>query len=419
MRSRLLIACLVTALCLGGLGCASTPKKQIRQPIHSDYSVGDPEFRNSINNLLGPPLVGGNNVVELLNGDQIFPAMLEAIRNARKTITLEQYIWSPGKLSSQFVAALSERARAGVKVYIITDAIGSAKLTESDLEPLLQAGAQFVRYNPAHWFRLFAVNHRTHRKLLVVDGRVGFAGGVCMADEWLGNAEPPNWRDTHFRVEGPVVAQIQAVFTDNWLLARSELLHGPDFFPAPATAGSITAQFYKSGPDDARENARVSYLLAIAAARKNIRLAHSYFVPSDLAIDTLMAARSRGVKIEVIVPAKSDSQVVGQAARSTWDKLLKAGVEFYEYEPTLYHPKIMIVDDLWVTAGSVNFDERSFRINDEANLNILDRNFAAQMIKTFEADKTKSRRLTAKDMRKVAWPVKWWRAFVGLFRSQL
>jgi cardiolipin synthase A/B len=413
---------LVALVCLimGGLGCSVTSEQRITKPIRAEYSVGQPQFRTEITHLLGPPLVEGNNIVALRNGDEIFPAMLEAIRAARQTITIEQYIWSPGKVSSQFMEALVERARNGVKVHIVVDGMGSMKLRKADLQPLLAAGAKFGRFNPPRWFRLFKVNHRTHRKLMVVDGKIAFTGGVCMADEWLGNADKPDlWRDVHFRLEGPVVAQAQAVFMDNWLETQSELLQGNEYLNASRPAGAMSAQLFKSGPTDGAENARLSYLLAIAAARKSIRLAQAYFVPGDVALETLLDARQRGVKIEIIAPAKTDVEIVGQASRSRWPRLLEAGVEFYEYQPSLYHPKIMIVDDIWVTAGSVNFDERSFRMNDEANLNVLDREFAAALIKIFEEDKSRSRLLTAKDFHKRPWLVRCWEQFIGLFHSQL
>jgi len=408
------------SLIVAGGGCASLrSEKRIDHPIHTDYSVTDPEFASSMSHLLGAPLVGGNRVVELLNGDQIFPAMLEAIRGARQTITIEQFIWSSGRVSTQFVAALVERARAGVRVHILVDALGSAKFGRWDREQLARSGAEVVIYNPPIPFRILRINHRTHRKIMVVDGRIGFTGGVCMSDDWLGDAEPPHWRDTHFRVEGPVVGQLQGAFMDNWMQIRSEVLHGEGSFPELKPAGSMRAQFYKSGPRDAAENARLAYQLSIAAARKSIRLAHAYFVPDGLLREALMDARRRGVKVEVIVPSKIDNFAVKRAARSRWRGLLEAGVEFYEYQPTLYHCKIMIVDDVWVTAGSVNFDERSFRINDEANLNVLDREFAATLIRGFEADKAKSKRLTAEAFSGRSPFSKFMDHFFGLFRAHL
>ena len=411
---------LLLTLLLGTSGCSTLfPEKRVREAIDANYSVTDPEFATSISHLLTAPLVASNHVVELLNGDQIFPAMLEAIRKAQKTITFEMYIWSSGEISKQFVEALSERARAGVKVHIIVDTFGSGKLPRADREALRAAGAELVNYNPPQPFKLFHFNHRTHRKNMVVDGRIGFTGGVCIHDAWSGNAEPDHWRDTHFRVEGPVVGEMQAVFVDNWIQVRSEVLHGRDYFPELPPAGTMRAQFFKSGPTDAAENARLAYQLSIAAAKKNIRLANAYFVPDALLFRTLLAARHRGVKVELIVPSKIDNFAVKKAGRARWRGLLEAGVEFYEYQPTLYHPKIMIVDDIWVTAGSVNFDDRSFKINDEANINVLDRAFAETITKSFEADKRQSHRLTFEAFKRRNIVNRFFDHFFSLFRSQM
>ena len=419
-QDRVSACLLLLTLLIGTPGCSTLfPEKRIREPIHANYSVSDPEFANSINQLLSAPLVESNQVIELLNGDQIFPAMLEAIRNAQKSITFEMYIWSSGDISKQFVEALSERARAGVKVHIIVDTFGSGKLPKMDREALREAGAELVLYNPPQPHKLFHFNHRTHRKNMVVDGRIGFTGGVCIHDAWSGNAEPDHWRDTHFRVEGPVVGQMQGVFMENWIQMRSEVLHGHDYFPALPRAGAMRAQFFKSGPRDAAENARLAYELSIAAAKKSIRLAHAYFVPDALLFRALIAARHRGVKVEIIVPSKIDNFAVKKAGRARWRGLLEAGVEFYEYQPTLYHPKIMIVDDIWVTAGSVNFDDRSFNINDEANINVLDAGFAATMIRSFEADKRQSRPLYFEAFKRRNIVSKFFDQFFGLFRSQL
>jgi len=420
MKRAVINILLLICLLVGGFGCSTVGfKRRIREPICADYSVSDPEFNRSMSHLLNPPLIGGNNVVELLNGDQIFPSMLEAIRHAQKSITFETYIWSPGKVGRQFIEAFVERAHAGVRINVIIDALGSGKFSVADQKELTDAGVEFEIYNPPFFLKILRANHRTHRKQMVVDGRIGFTGGVCIDDKWAGNAEPGQWRDTHFRVDGPVVAQMQAVFVDNWLQTRCEVLHGEDYFPEIKPAGTMIAQDFKSGPDSGGENALLTYLLSIAAAQKSIRMEHAYFVPNDLAVKTLLEARKRGVRIQIIVPAKIDNFLVHMASRSRWAKLLDAGVEFYEYQPTLYHCKVMIVDDIWVTAGSVNFDERSFRINDEANLNVLDKTFAAEMNKTFEADKSKSRRLTAKDFRRRSWVKKFFYHSVGLLQSQL
>jgi cardiolipin synthase A/B len=415
---------LATTLVISSAGCSSltshvTSEKQIRREIKTDYSVRDPEFRNSISSLLGAPLVAGNKIVELENGDEIFSAMLKEIRAAQRSITFESFIWSSGKVSSQFVESLAERARAGVKVHIIVDTIGGLKLKKKDIRQMTDAGARFVRYNSPLSIQFFRANHRTHRKLMVVDGKIGFIGGVCLSDKWSGNAERGKWRDTHYRVEGPVVAEMQGVFCENWLETNSEVLHGSDYFPELQPSGPFTAQCLASGPRDKAEQARLSYLLAMAAARKNIRLAHAYFVPSKLAIETILEARKRGVQIQIIVPAKIDNFAVRMASRSRWGKLLDAGVEFYEYQPTLYHCKIMIVDDVWTTVGSVNFDEKSFRANDEANLNVLSEDFAAALTKTFEEDKAKSRRLTKENFNNRSPFTKFFDFLFGRFHADL
>jgi cardiolipin synthase len=419
MKKVIPIPLLIGLLFASGCSTLTLPKKQVGEPLVANYSVTDPEFGRSISQLLSADLVAGNNVVELLNGDQIFPSMLDAIAHAKISITMEMYFWSSGDIATAFIAALSERARAGVKVHVLIDAWGSAAFRKSDIDALQNAGVELVMYNLPHILRPLAVNHRSHRKVMVVDGRIGFTGGACISDDWAGDAEPGYWRDTNFRVEGPVVAQMQGVFMDNWIQARSSVLHGEDYFPALEPVGIMTAQFFRSGPKDSAENARISYLLAIAAARKSIRLAHAYFVPDSLAIDELVAACQRGVKVEIIVPDKIDNFLVKKASRSRWGKLLDAGADFYEYQPTLYHCKVMIVDDVWVTVGSVNFDERSFHSNDEANLNVSSRDFAKQMIQTFEADKAQSVPLTAKDFKRRNIFSKALEEFLGLFRSWL
>jgi cardiolipin synthase A/B len=324
--------CLAVVLISAGVGCSTvttpvTSEKQIRREIKARYSVEDPEFRASMSHLLGAPLVDGNKVDQLQNGDEIFPAMLDAIRGAQKSINLESFIWSSGKVSTEFVNALSERAEAGVKVHVIVDWLGSLYLKSKDAKRMRDAGVKLVRMNPPLSIRFFRFNHRTHRKLLIVDGKVGFIGGVCISDSWSGNGERRKWRDIHFRVQGPAVAEMQGTFCGNWLAARSQVLHGGDYFPELKPIGTMAAQCFPSGPRDHAEQARLSYLLAMAAARKNIRLAHAYFVPSKIAIQTLLEARKRGVKVEVIIPSKIDNVAVHMASRSRCKKLLDAGVD--------------------------------------------------------------------------------------------
>jgi cardiolipin synthase A/B len=393
---------------------------RLGEPFEADFAIDDPAFLKSVSHVLGPPLVPGNHVQPLINGVEIFPAMLEAIRAAERSVTLETYIWSSGEVSDAFIDALTERAQAGVKVHVIVDGLGALGLKRADSARLTESGVDLVRYQRDRWYRIkLNINHRTHRKLLVVDGRVGFTGGVCIDDAWLGNAESRDvWRETHFRIEGPAVLQLQGIFADNWLETTSRVLAGEDYFPETQPRGVSEMHCYKSGPGARPENARLGYYLAIAAARKSIRLSHAYFIPDDLATTLLLEARERGVHVEVIVPGMNDSRVGRAASRSRWDPLLEAGVEFHLYQPALYHCKVMIVDDLWVTAGSVNFDNRSFALNDEANFNVLDRQFALDLVEVFEQDKADSIPYRLEDHRDRSLAQKFadWKA--GLLRSQ-
>jgi cardiolipin synthase A/B len=399
----------------------TTTARILGEPVEFAYDAGHTAFADTIGPLLGAELVPGNSVQTLVNGDAFFPAMLKAIREGKKTITFETYIWSSGKISDQFIEALSERARNGVKVTVTADGMGTLHLKDSDINLMKAAGVEFVSYGREHWYQVKAnINHRTHRKLLIIDGRVGFTGGMCIDDLWLGNAtEKDHWRETVIRVEGPAVRQMQAVFAANWLQTTQRLLVGPDYFPPPEKIGDTFAQCFKSGPEEGPENARISYLVAIGAARKNIRIAHAYFVPDDLAIEMLLAARKRGVDVEVVVPAINDSRFGRAASRSRWGKLLEAGVKFYQYEPAMYHCKVMIVDDRFLTIGSTNFDNRSFGINDEVNVNILDRGVVAQHLKIFADDKAKSTPLTLEEFEGRSTVQKLVDHFCGMFRSQL
>ena len=400
----------------------STGEKKIEKRISSLYAAADPQFARAMGNLLGPAILDGNRITGLQNGDEIFPAMLSAIRSAEKTITFETYIYWSGRIGKAFAEALSERARAGVKVHVLLDWVGSGKMEDALLEEMKSAGIEVEKYHPLRWYNLSRLNNRTHRKLLVVDGVVGFTGGVGIGDKWLGHAQDEaHWRDSHFRLEGPAVAQMQAAFMDNWMKAQSEVLHGEDYFPAIApTSASAPAQVFKSSPGEGSESVRLMYLLSIASARKSIRISASYFVPDDLSVEMLVAARKRRVPIQIIVPGtKIDSEVTRKASRSRWGDLLRAGVEIYEYQPTMFHCKVMIVDDLWVSVGSTNFDNRSFRLNDEANLNVLDPAFAAAQSAVFQEDTKKAGRVTLEMWEKRPWREKVLERAAGLLRSQL
>jgi cardiolipin synthase len=414
-------AAAVTALLVLVYANLTASSAKVEHAVPHRYTPSEPQFVRVMSSLLGPGMLGGNRVTTLLNGDQVFPAMLTAIRGARRSITFETYIYWSGEVGQQFAEALSERARAGVKTHVLLDWVGSGKMEASMLDAMEEAGVEIVRYRPLRWYNLDRLNNRTHRKLLVVDGRVGFTGGVGVADHWLGNAQSPDyWRDSHFRAEGPVVAQLQAAFMDNWIESRGRILDGPDYFPPLDPVGPHHAQAFRSSPSEGSASMRLMYLLAIAAAAKHIRIANAYFVPDSLVVDMLVQARERGVDVEIIVPGPVlDAQIVRRASRARWGPLLKAGVKIYEYQPTMYHTKVMVVDDVWSSVGSTNFDDRSFRLNDEANLNVLDAAFGAEQARVFEADRARSRRITLEEWAARPFTERLQERFASLIKSQL
>jgi cardiolipin synthase len=374
-------------------------EKKIEQQLLRLYGAKDPQFNRAMGSLIGPGIVGGNRVTELLNGDQIFPAMLQAIHSAKNTITFETYIYWSGEVGKAFADALAERARAGVKVRVLVDWVGSAKMDDDLLDRMRGAGVEIRKFHKPRWYTLAKLNNRTHRKLLVVDGSTGFTGGVGIAQKWTGagqNAE--HWRDSHFRVEGPVVAQIQATFLDNWLKVSGQVLHGDAYFPVIKVAGQSDAQMFSSSPSNGSEHMELMYQMALTAADSSIDLSMAYFVPDELSTKVLIDAMRRGVRLRIITPGKiTDTETVRSASRSTWGPLLAAGAQIYEYQPTMFHCKVLIIDNYMVSVGSTNFDNRSFSLNDEANLNIYDAQFAARQTQVFEDDLKRSRRVSLQE----------------------
>jgi len=396
-------------------------QKRIEHRVERLYDTGSPDYYRALGVLLGPPVVGGNRVEALQNGDEIFPSMLAAIRGARHTINFESYIYWSGDIGRSFADALAERAKAGVQVRVLLDWLGSQKIDDKLLREMRDAGVEIFLFHPLAWYDLARVNNRTHRKLLIVDGRIGFTGGVGVADKWQGHGQDADhWRDSHYRAEGPVVAQMQATFIDNWTKVSGKVMHGPDYLPDVAPLADTRAQMFSSSPDGGAESMQLMYLLVIAAATRSIDLASAYFVPDDLTSDALVAAMKRGVRLRVVLPGPIiDTDLVRRASRSTWGPLLEAGAEIYEYQPTMYHCKVMIVDGLLVSVGSTNFDPRSFRLNDEANLNVYDRAFAARQESVFEQDIARSRRVTLAEWQNRPWHEKLMERAAGLLHTQL
>jgi cardiolipin synthase len=399
----------------------TTPEKHIQRRIARLYAADSPMFRRSMGLLLGPDILPGNRIEILLNGDEIFPAMLAAIRAAQKTITFETFIYWSADIGKQFAEALADKAKSGVKVHVLLDWLGCGKIDDNYVAMIRDAGGQVEKFHPVRWHNLGRLNDRNHRKVLVVDGSIGFTGGVGIAEQWTGRAQDAaHWRDSHFRVQGPVVAQMQAVFLDSWMKATGQVLHGDDYFPQLSPAGGAHAQMFSSSPSGGGESMHLMYLLAITAAERSILLANAYFLPDDLTLRTLIDALERGVRVRIMTPGKHiDEAMVRRASRAGWGDLLRAGAEIYEYQLTMFHCKTMVIDDCIVSVGSTNFDPRSFRLNDEANLNVYDPEAAAALSTVFEDDLLRCLLVTYKSWRTRPLRMKLWEKADALIRSQL
>lgn len=329
----------------------------------------------------------GNSAAVLQNG-AIFTVMLADIAAAKHSVHLESFVWSAGKLETQFVDALSERARAGVNVRVLMDSLGGSEASEGELERLKQSGAKLATYCKPHWWNFGRFNHRTHRKLLIIDGRIGYAFGHGIADQWLGNGNnAEHYRDTGVRLEGPVVHGLQSVFAQNWVEETHCLPAVAECFPILDPAGKVSAHVVSSASADAVSSVAVLYTVAIAMARREVLIQNPYFAPNDGVVDLFAMMVRRGVKIHLMLPGEhTDSPFVRRAGCSLYAALLEAGVRIYEFEPTLLHQKIVVVDDIWSHVGSTNFDARSLALNEEVGVGILDAGLAAELKAAFNQD---------------------------------
>jgi cardiolipin synthase A/B len=340
-----------------------------------------------------------NNRVDVLtNGEVFYEAELEAIRNAKHNINIEAYIFQKGRVASRFIDALIERARSGVKVNLVIDAIGSFATWDGYLKRLREAGARVERYHPIRWYTLPRVNNRTHRTLIMVDGRVGFVGGAGVADHWLyGRGKTNRWRDTMFRVEGPAVTDLQSTFVENWLEASGEILAETEYFQACAGAGDTRVMIIDSSPSIGQSTrARVLFQTLLASARETIYINTPYFLPDPSARDEMVRAiKERGVKITIITPGRhADHLLTRTSSQRLYGELLKAGAQIYEYKPSMMHAKVLIVDGVWSVVGSTNFDNRSFGLNDEVNMAALDQVLAARLQQDFAFDLVESQEVS-------------------------
>ncbi len=393
----------------------------VRYHMKHQFGVRDVAFLQTMHALTGAPMSQGNVVTILKNGVEIFPSMLAAIRSAKRTINLEFYIYWDGEIGRKFAEALAERARAGVEIKIILDAVGSAQMSQSLIDFMTRNGIDLEWYHPLRWYMLARFNHRTHRKLLIVDGCVGFSGGVGIADTWLGDADSKeHWRDTVARVEGPVVTQMQFAFMDNWIKSRGELLTGLDYFPEVPRGGSHLTQVLKSSPTEGSSMVKLLYIISIVSASKSIYISNAYFVPDEDTLRALEGAVRRGVDVRVIVPGEeSDVPIARQASRWHYELLLRRGIHIFEYQPTMMHAKTMVVDGVWTTIGSSNFDDRSFRLNDEVNVNVYDDGIAAQMEAMFHEDLKQCEEVLLRKWFKRGWLDKLKEKMAEVFRPQL
>lgn len=380
-------------------GCTLT-RPQYATP---DVRVGEPAFVRTLEaHTLSTP-VPGNRAQVLLNGNEIFPAMLAAIRSAKSTITFANFIYEDGDISGELAAALAERCRAGVSVNVLVDAVGSSHMPRQYWTMLEDAGCQAAKYNSLNPLAIKRINHRNHRRILVVDGRVGFTGGTGVGEQWTGDGrQPKHWRQTDVRVEGPIVRFLQSAFAENWREATGILLGGDTYFPESRRRGALAIQSVKSSPASGAAEAYLLFLLAIDGARSSIYLTNPYFVPDEAMMDALVRAAQRGVDVSIITAGVTQGlldRLVRLSSQTHFPRASKAGVKIYEYAPALLHAKTMVIDGRWSSIGSANLDNRSFALNAELNLVFLDPGIARRLTDVFREDLKLSRRLSDDDMK--------------------
>jgi cardiolipin synthase A/B len=365
-------------------------------------SLGEPSFFPTLEAYASAPIVGGNSAEFLLNGEQIFPSTVDAIRSAKKTITYAQYFYEDGPVARDVADSLAERCREGVGVNILLDAFGTLRMPTEYTELMTRSGCHVAYFRPLGQYLFRRYNNRNHRRILVVDGRVGFTGGSGVSRKWMGNGRVEHhWRDTDIRVEGPVVEYLQAAFAENWLETTGVVLGGEAYFPRPIEPrGDVYAQVVRSSPATGSFAMYTTFLLAVSAARRSILITNPYFVLDTKMQQALIQASRRGARVRVLVPEAIDHNIVRQASRRQFGDMLKAGIEIYEYTPALLHSKTMVIDGVWATIGSTNLDNRSFALNDELNLILYHRPVAQRLERIFAEDIALSKPVTYDAWRK-------------------
>lgn len=389
--------------------------------VRSAYSAEDPRFPSYVAAVTGSPVTRGGRFEVLTNGVEIMPAMLSAIEGARERIVFETYIFSDGEYGKVFSSALASAARRGVKVYLLLDALGSKDIGDDNEKQMTDAGVNIAWFNPV--WHLQELNGRTHRKVLVVDGTIGFTGGVGIADHWAGNADSEeHWRDTHFRIEGPPLRYLEACFYENWIEAAgivTPVIEEEADLAADAGGGLVSIPVWSS-PVGGHGSVKKLFLLSIAAATRTIDIQTPYFVMDGSTKWSLLDAAKRGVKIRLLVEGElTDAKAVKHASRAGYEELLEAGIAIHEYQPTMMHTKALMVDGLWTIIGSSNLDNRSLELNDENNIGLADRAFAARLLADFETDLAKTLKLDLGTWRDRPWTdrakQRFWAFFGELF----
>lgn len=386
-----------------------------------DYRVTTPlrpdsdEFLHVLQATCQATVQGHNRVEILTNGAQFYPAMRDAILQAQASVHLEAYIFQPGEAADTLIGAMVARAREGVAVRMVLDSIGSARLGRTRTRRLREAGCRLFFYQPIRWYRLHRLNNRTHRELLIVDGRIAFTGGAGVADWWYrAEGGRPAWRDTMVRIEGPIVGALQGVFAENWLASTGEILTSPGDWPPLEPVGSTEAMLVKSSPSDRATASRIVFQMLVEGAVADIDISTPYFLPDWALRRALARAASRGVRVRVAVPgAQTDQRLVRLASRRMYGELLGAGVRVFEYRAGMTHVKTLLVDGRWAVIGTTNVDNRSFEHNDEVNVAFREAAVTARLRRDFEADLAASDEITFDGWRrrsrleKLAGPVCW------------
>jgi len=389
--------------------------------LETDLDVESPQFPLTMTGMTGMPLVPGNQVALFNNGDQFFPAMLDAIESAEHSITMEQYIFWEGKVGRRFAEAFAEKARSGVQVKLLLDAVGSSTLGEPIVKILEAGGCQLAWFRPIHWYTMIRANRRDHRKSLMVDGKIAVTGGAGIADHWLGDAQGArSWRDLMVRVEGPAAIGQQSGFAQNWLQCTGEILTGEDYFPLPRNAGTIDVQTIVSSPLEGMGASGTMHLIAVQCARRHLCIANPYFIPDPRLIEMLGQAVRRGVAVKLMVAGRhNDTWWARQNSVRLYGRLLQAGVEIFEFLPSMLHQKTVLVDDAWGSVGTANFDNRSFALNDETSVCFHDRDLVSQLHEIFLADLERCKKVSLRQWKKRGF---WQRAgeqFASLMEDQM